>query len=227
MFFPLHDRNPIRHIRFPFVNYTLIAITLAVFAIQYFLPDAQFNQATIVFGLIPGVIDNTAAAPTAWLPTNATFITYAFLHADWMHVLSNMFFLWVFGDNIEDALGHVRYLIFYLVCGVLAAGAHMLFNTGSLAPLVGASGAVAGVMGAYVVLFPHAKLFVLAKIFIPIPLPVPAFWMLGFWILTQIFYVVVGSEDLVAWWAHLGGFIAGVLLVLVLKRPQIQLWGGR
>lgn len=227
MFFPLHDRNPIKHIRFAYVNYTLIAVTILVFAIQSILPESQFNQATVVFGLIPGVIDESVAAPTAWLPANATFITYAFLHADWLHVLSNMLFLWIFGDNIEDALGHVRYLAFYLICAVLAGGAHMLFNTGSLAPLVGASGAVAGVMGAYVLLFPHAKLFVLAKIIIPIPLPVPAFWMLGFWILTQIFYVVVGSEDMVAWWAHLGGFVAGAALVLAFKRREVALWGGR
>lgn len=227
MFFPLHDRNPIKHIRFPYVNYTLIAITCIVFVIQWALPAAEFDAAAIGFGIIPAVVNNIVADPFPWLPAQATFVTYAFLHADWMHLLSNMLFLWIFGDNIEDALGHFRYLAFYFVCAALAAGTHILFNGASAAPLIGASGAVAGVMGAYVLLFPHARLFVLAKIIIPIPLPIPAFWMLGFWVLTQLFYVFIGSSEPVAWWAHLGGFAAGAGLVLALKRTIVPLWGGR
>jgi membrane associated rhomboid family serine protease len=138
-----------------------------------------------------------------------------------------MLFLWIFGDNIEDAMGHGRYLVFYFACAVLAGLAHLFFNVDSNGPLIGASGAVAGVMGAYVLLYPHARLFVLAKIFIPIPLPVPAFWMLGFWLLTQLFYAFMGSTEPVAWWAHIGGLVAGVVLAFIFKRQVVPILGGR
>ncbi|SMQ86290.1 Membrane associated serine protease, rhomboid family [Devosia lucknowensis] len=227
MFLPLHDSNPRRHIPFPFVNYGLIAVTIAVFAVQAMLPPAAFDQAAINFGMIPIVVRDLYPQPVPWLPDWANLVTYAFLHADWLHLLTNMLFLWVFGDNIEDALGHAKYLVFYLACAVLAALAHLGFNLEGNGPLLGASGAVAGVMGAYIVLFPHARVFVLARIVIPIPLPVPAFWMLGFWIATQLFYVVIGSDEPVAWWAHLGGFAAGVVLAPLMKRRAVPLWGGR
>lgn len=227
MFLPLHDKNPIKHIRFPYVNYTLIVLTCAVFLYQSILTEPQFVEVTISFGMIPAVVTNIFPTPLPWLPEELTLVTYAFLHADWLHLLSNMLFLWIFGDNIEDAFGHGRYFVFYLLCAALAAGAHLLMTEATNSPLVGASGAVAGVMGAYVLLYPHAKLFVLAKIVIPIPLPVPAFWMLGFWILTQITYLFVGSSEPIAWWAHLGGVAAGALLALVFKRREVKLLGGR
>jgi membrane associated rhomboid family serine protease len=117
--------------------------------------------------------------------------------------------------------------VFYVMCAVLAALVHLAFNFDANGPLIGASGAVAGVMGAYVLLYPHARVLVLARIIIPIPLPVPAFWMLGFWILTQIFYLIVDPNAAVAWWAHLGGFASGIILALVFKRKQVPLLGGR
>lgn len=227
MFLPLHDHNPRSHIGFPYVNYTLIAVTILVFCVQAVLPPSAFDQAAINFGMIPIVVRDLYPQPVAWLPDWANLVTYAFLHADWLHLLTNMLFLWVFGDNIEDALGHVKYLIFYLACAVLAALAHLLFNLDGNGPLVGASGAVAGVMGAYIVLFPHARVFVLARIVWLIPLPVPAFWMLGFWIATQLFYVLIGSDEPVAWWAHLGGFAAGLVLAPLMRRRGVPLWGGR
>lgn len=227
MFLPLHDRNPIGHIRFPYVNYTLIGITIVVFAIQSILPQSGFDALTVQFGTIPAVLNDTVAPPTTWLPKEATLFTYAFLHVDWMHLLSNMLFLWIFGDNIEDALGHVRYLIFYFLCSVFAAYAHIWMNGDSFGPLIGASGAVAGVMGAYVLLFPHARLFVLWMVAIPIPLPIPAFWMLGFWIASQLFYAFVSADDPIAWWAHLGGFAAGVVLAAIMKRRGVKFFGGR
>ncbi|RYE36106.1 MAG: rhomboid family intramembrane serine protease [Hyphomicrobiales bacterium] len=227
MFLPLHDVNPHRHIRFPYVTYGLIALNIVVFIVQATLPPTAFEEATIYFGMIPIVVRDVYPAPLPWLPDWATLVTYAFLHADWLHVLSNMLFLWVFGDNIEDAMGHLRFLVFYLACAVIAALAHLLFNLNANGPLIGASGAVAGVMGAYILLFPHARVFVLARIVIPIPLPVPAFWMLGFWVLTQLFYVVIGSQESVAWWAHIGGFVAGVGLAAVMRRRDVTLWGGR
>jgi membrane associated rhomboid family serine protease len=227
MFLPLHDANPIRHVSFPYVNYSLIGLTVVVFLIQSVLPPSGFDQATINFGMIPIVVRDLYPQPVPWLPDWATLLTYAFLHADWMHLLSNMLFLWVFGDNIEDALGHVKYLVFYLACAAAAAGLHLLFNLTGNGPLIGASGAVAGVMGAYVLLFPHARVFVLAKIVWFIPLPVPAFWMLGFWIATQFFYALVGSTEPVAWWAHIGGFLAGMVLAVPLRRRGVVLMGGR
>ncbi|MCR6637040.1 rhomboid family intramembrane serine protease [Devosia sp.] len=198
-----------------------------VFLVQATLPPAAFDEATIYFGMIPIVVRDIYPAPLPWLPDWATLVTYAFLHADWLHLLSNMLFLWVFGDNIEDAMGHLRFLVFYLACAVLAALAHLAFNLDGNGPLIGASGAVAGVMGAYILLFPHARVFVLARIVIPIPLPVPAFWMLGFWVLTQLFYLVIGSQESVAWWAHIGGFVAGVILAALMRRRDVMLWGGR
>ncbi|KFL29287.1 hypothetical protein JP75_22205 [Devosia riboflavina] len=227
MFLPLHDVNPHRHVRFPYVTYGLIALNILVFIIQATLPPAAFDEATIYFGMIPIVVRDVYPAPLPWLPDWATLVTYAFLHADWLHLLSNMLFLWVFGDNIEDAMGHLRFLVFYLLCAVLAALAHLAFNLDGNGPLIGASGAVAGVMGAYILLFPHARVFVLARIVIPIPLPVPAFWMLGFWVATQLFYVVIGSQESVAWWAHIGGFVAGVVLAALMRRRGVMLLGGR
>ncbi len=227
MFFPLHDKNPKRHIKFAYVNYSLIAITIIAFIIQSILPTATENSVIIGFGMIPVVINDIVQQPIAWLPEEMTFVTYAFLHADWLHLGSNILFLWIFGDNIEDALGHGRYLVFYLLCAIIAGLAHYYMNLDSNGPLIGASGAVAGVMGAYVLLFPYARLFVIANIIIPIPLAIPAFWMLGIWILTQFFFVFINSDEPIAWWAHIGGFASGIILAIVLKRKDFPLLGGR
>ncbi len=227
MFLPLHDRNAIRHIRFSFVTYALMALTILCFLWQSTLPPRAFEDVAIYFGMIPIVVRDIYPQPLPWLPDWATLLTYGFLHGDWLHLLTNMLFLWVFGDNIEDALGHGRFLVFYLACAVLGALAHLAFNLNGNGPLIGASGAVAGVMGAYILLYPHARVFVLARIVIPIPLPVPAFWMLGFWVATQLFYVLVGSDEPVAWWAHIGGFAAGMVLAATMRRRGVLLWGGR
>lgn len=227
MFFPLRDINPVKHIRFAYVNYGLIGFTVLIFLYQSILPQRDFDFFAVSYGMIPLVVRDVLPDPVPWLPDQLNFITYAFLHADWMHLLSNMLFLWIFGDNIEDAFGHLRYAVFYIACAALAGGAHFLMNYGDNGPLIGASGAVAGVMGAYVLLYPHARLFVLAKIVIPIPLPIPAFWMLGFWIATQLFYAFGGSNEPVAWWAHLGGFAAGVALTFLFKPRHVPILGGR
>lgn len=204
-----------------------MGLTILVFLFQSLQPPSAFNDTAAAFGMIPIVVRDVYPAPLPWLPDWATLVTYAFLHADWLHLLNNMLFLWVFGDNIEDALGHVRFLVFYLACAVLAALAHLLFNWSGNGPLIGASGAVAGVMGAYILLYPHAQVFVLARIVWLIPLPVPAFWMLGFWVATQLFYGVIGSDEPVAWWAHIGGFLAGIILAPLMRRQGVALFGGR
>ena len=225
MFLPLHDRNPIRHIKFPYATYGLIAINLLVFLVQSVLTERAFNASAASLGVIP--IELLGTVRGDGIPEWWTLVTYAFLHGSWLHVLSNMLFLWIFGDNIEDALGHVKFVIFYLACGIGAGLAHAVFNAGSFGPLVGASGAVAGLMGAYIVLFPHARVYVLFRIVIPIPLPIPAMWMLGVWFVVQLFNLAFTEDSFVAWWAHIGGMAIGAALVVPLRRKGIELFGGR
>lgn len=227
MFVPLHDRNPIRHVDFPYFTYGLIGLNIGIFLLQAVQSQSGFDAMVINFGMIPIVIRDLYPDPAAFMPDKFSLLTYAFLHADWLHLLTNMLFLWIFGDNIEDALGHARFLIFYMLCAVLAALVHLAFNFDGNSPLIGASGAVAGVMGAYILLYPHARVYVLFRLVIPIPLPIPALWMLGVWLATQVFYVLIGSDEPVAWWAHLGGMAAGVLLAIPLRRAGVPLFGGR
>jgi membrane associated rhomboid family serine protease len=229
MFLPLHDTNPVRHIRFPYVTYGLIAINLLVFVVQLAHGSGRsFDEFAITFAAVPVYFGNPLAPDRlAGLPDALTLFTYAFLHADWLHVLTNMLFLWVFGDNIEDALGHVKFTLFYLACAALSALVFFAFAGENGGWLIGASGAVAGVMGAYIVLYPHARVFVLFQIVIPIPLPVPALWMLGFWAAMQVFYLVVGDTSPVAWSAHLGGLAIGAILCIPLRRRGVVLFGGR
>lgn len=229
MFLPLHDSNPVRHIRFPYVTYGLIAINIIVFIVQLAHGSGRsFDEFAITFAAVPVYFLNPLAPDRLpGLPDELTLFTYAFLHADWLHVLTNMLFLWVFGDNIEDALGHVKFTLFYLACAALSALVFFAFAGAQGGWLIGASGAVAGVMGAYIVLYPHARVFVLFQIVNPIPLPVPALWMLGVWAAMQVFYLVVGDSSPVAWSAHLGGLVIGALLCIPLKRRSVVLFGGR
>ncbi len=227
MFLPLHDQNPIRHVKFPYVVYGLLAVNTLIFLYQATLAPDAFDWFAVEYGMIPIVVRDVVAQPVSWLPDWANLLTYSFLHGDWLHLLTNMLFLWIFGDNIEDAFGHIKFLAFYFACAVLAALAHLALNFDGNGPLIGASGAVAGVMGAYILLYPHARVFILFRIVVPIPLPIPALWMLGVWIVTQVFYLLIGSEEPVAWWAHLGGVAAGALLAIPLKRKEVALFGGR
>ena len=234
MFIPLHDTNPLKRIHFQYVTVALIALNVAIYAMfesGWFIPLDEENAAA--FAVIPaklmsgGTDPGTMFASGAFMPERFTLISYMFLHGGWIHLLGNMLFLWVFGDNIEDAMGHVKYLAFYLVCAILAAFTYFAFAGPQGGWLIGASGAVAGVMGAYIVLYPHARVYVLFRIVIPIPLPIPALWILGVWVATQVFYLVIGDQSPVAWWAHLGGVVAGALLCIPLRRREVALFGGR
>ena len=160
MFLPLYDSNKIAHIERPFVNYALIGFNIVVFLLQWLGGQDGLFMGQITYGMIPAVVSGAVEGPAPWLPDHATILTYMFLHADWLHLLSNRLFLWVFGDNVEDAMGHVKYLVFYLACGVLSGLAHLLLFPGAMGPLVGASGAVAGIIGAYLVLYPKVRVFV-------------------------------------------------------------------
>jgi membrane associated rhomboid family serine protease len=222
LFIPLYDQNPMRHIARPYVNYSIIALNVLAFLISGGFDSYAVQNTAYGYGLIPSLISNTGPDQVQSVPEFATFITHAFLHADWLHLGGNMLFLWVFGDNIEDAMGHARYLAFYLACDVLAGLTYCLMAPTSSAPLIGASGAVAGIVGAYLVLHPRVKVFVL--FLNRIPLRLSAMWVLGAWALFQVFNVVVATEgDPVAWWAHIGGLIAGAILVVPLRRAGVPL----
>ena len=228
MFVPIYDDNPLRRISAPYVNWLLILTNCIVFALESAgLPDAV----TASFAVIPnelwqvGVLGGPAYGPNDGWPVaeRYTLLSYMFLHGDFLHLLGNMLFLFVFGDNVEDALGHVRYTVFYLLCGIVGGLAHAMVLRGSGAPLIGASAAVAGVITAYLMLYPRVLVWILVLRFIPVR--ISAAFALGAWILTQIAMAAMpllfpGTQiGPVAWWAHIGGIVAGAVLVLVLRRP--------
>jgi membrane associated rhomboid family serine protease len=156
------------------------------------------------------------------VPEAATYITYSFIHTGFWHLAGNMIFLWVFGDNVEDAMGHLRFLVFYLACAAAGALCHGLLSTASEAPLVGASGAISGVVAAYLMLHPRVRVWVL--VFFRVPLPLPAFIPLLFWVGQQFFMLLADANGNVSWGAHVGGIIAGALLVFILRRPGVPLF---
>lgn len=228
MFIPLKDNNPLVLIPFPYVNVSLIIINVAIFVVlQSGLVFAPTNLTALSYGAIPAVIFDTVelSPELVVIPELLTLATYSFLHGGWIHLISNMLFLWVLGDNIEDAMGHLRYLGFYILCAAAAALAHSLAMPDSKAPLIGASGAVAGTMGAYILLFPRVRIWIL--LLARIPLPIPAVFALGAWIALQFFNVFFGFEEAVAWWAHIGGFAAGLVLILFLRHKSFPLFGAR
>jgi membrane associated rhomboid family serine protease len=227
VFIPLSDDNPLRSIRFQWVTVGLIATNVLVFIWQ----NAAVGQSVAAsFALIPSellqvkIFGGPARGPMDALavPEAYTLITYMFLHGDIIHLASNMLFLWVFGDNVEDALGHVRFVVFYLICGLAAGLMHAWMLPTSKLPLIGASGAVAGVIGAYLMLHPRVMVWVLAFRFIP--LKIAAAWVLGVWIATQVAMVLIKQSDQVAWWAHIGGVVTGAILILFMRRPGVPLF---
>jgi membrane associated rhomboid family serine protease len=227
VFIPLSDDNPLRSIRFQWVTVGLIAANVAAFAWQ----NLGFGQsAAASFAIIPSelmqvrIFGGPAHGPydTLAVPEGYTLITYMFLHGDILHLLSNMLFLWVFGDNVEDAMGHLKFVVFYLVCGVAGGLAHAFALPASKLPLIGASGAVAGVITAYLILHPRVMVWVLAFRFIP--LRISAAWVLGVWVATQLFMVILNQPNQVAWWAHIGGMVAGAILILFMRRPGVALF---
>ncbi|AZN96435.1 rhomboid family intramembrane serine protease [Mesorhizobium sp. M9A.F.Ca.ET.002.03.1.2] len=226
MFIPLYDTNRLRHIKQQYVTIGLIAFnTLIYFATA--LGGEQFSNAAVLgLGFIPSVVhDSVELAPQfVVIPESLSYITYSFLHADIFHLGGNMLFLWVFGDNVEDALGHIRFFVFYLLCAIAGAFFQGLVAWDSQVPLIGASGAIAGVVAAYLILYPRVKVWVLA--FARIPLRIPAYIPLILWILFQIVMFAAGGEDQVSWACHVGGIIAGAVLVLILRNRGVPLLAG-
>ncbi|MBK9168040.1 MAG: rhomboid family intramembrane serine protease [Bryobacterales bacterium] len=211
--FPLRDTLP-SHGK-PAVTALLIAANVLVFLYQLSLESYALNHFIGEYGLVPARFD----------PLN--LVTSQFLHGGWWHLIGNMWFLWIYGDNVEDILGHGKYFLFYLLCGIAAALSQYLASPDSRVPMVGASGAIAGVMGAYLVKFPHARIVTLVFVFFFVTtVQVPASLILGYWFLIQVFSGVGSmgysnmSQGGVAWFAHVGGFVAGVVLILTMRTRQ-------
>ena len=211
---PLDDQNPRIRLPHPWVNWTIIGFCIAIFAIQYIGTPTLTYILITTFGVTPNWLVNAPfdSLNGSGVPTILSMITYTLLHGGFMHLFANMLVLWVYGDNVEDAMGHTRYLLFYIVCGVLAALSQVVIDPSSNSPIIGASGAIAGVMGAYFVLYPRARLLVPIIIF---PVYLPAYLVLSLWMLFQIIAAFHSDSAVagVAWWAHIGGFVAGALLV--------------
>jgi len=222
---PLHDDNTTR--RFPAITVTLIAVNVAVFAVQLTLPrwGITENGWYYLLGVRPfELTHHVDLPPFAWFPTWATLFTSMFVHGGWLHLIFNMWYLWLFGNNVEDAMTRPRYLLFYLVCGLLATATQVLVAAGSDVPLIGASGAIAGVLGGYLVLFPRSRVLTVVPLIVVWPVfEVPAWIWLLVWFAIQ---AVSGwrswgtGEAGVAFFAHVGGFVAGMLLVTVFARRR-------
>jgi membrane associated rhomboid family serine protease len=224
-FLPLRDDNPSNIV--PLVNYALIAASVVAFIWQQSLPAAAAQRAVYSFGAIPAVLFGSAqlGEDLAAVPAYVTLVTSAFLHGGWMHLGGNMLYLWIFGNNVEDAMGHARYLLFYLACAVVAGLAHAFSLPDVTDPVIGASGAVSGVLGAYLLLHPRAHIMVLAA---PLILRLPAWLVLLGWFAMQgISAFTAGPDDTVAWWAHIGGFVGGMALLFAFRRPGVLLFDRR
>jgi membrane associated rhomboid family serine protease len=227
LFIPLRDDNSLKSIPFQYVTVGLIAVNILVFLLEV---SGLSHAAVASFAVTPReLLGGTALlAPSSYseggyaIGEEATLFTYMFFHADVFHLVGNMLFLWVFGDNVEDAMGHLRFLVFYLACGVFAGLFHAFMLPDSDLPLIGASGAVAGVIAAYLMLHPKVGVWVLA--FKVIPLRITAGLALGVWIALQIVMVAMPDMGPVAWWAHIGGLIAGGVLILFMRRPGVPLF---
>ncbi|MCB1195906.1 rhomboid family intramembrane serine protease [bacterium] len=229
---PIRDNNPSSKI--PYVTYSIIGINIFIFILElimrkHFVAGDQLGNFFLQFGIVPTRYSNREIAQHyIFIEQLIPFFTSMFLHGGWIHIIGNMWTLYIFGDNVEDFLGHGKYLVFYIVCGVLSGLFHLLTNLNSHIPTIGASGAIAGIMGAYIILYPHARVLVILPIFLFVEVfEVSAYFFLGFWFIIQFFNGTfsLGTASLyggVAWWAHIGGFIAGLLIILSTKRYHLS-----
>ena len=226
---PLHDDNP-THIK-PVVTVGLIGLCAVVFFWQISLPRGAAEQAIYAYGLIPAVLFGHAELPAelAAIPAELSLVTSMFLHGGLMHLLGNMLYLWIFGNNVEDSMGHVRFVGFYLLCGLAAALAQAYQDPNSTVPMIGASGAIGGVLGGYLMLFPRAHVVVLLPLgFFFYTMRVPALVVLGLWFVLQFVQsaMAYGEVGGVAYWAHIGGFLAGAILIVPFRDKGFPLFGG-
>jgi membrane associated rhomboid family serine protease len=226
MVFPLRDDNQASIT--PVVTWLLIALNVMVFFYQFSLGPRGARLFAFQFGAIPAVItgDQTLPRNIAAIPPFLSIFTGMFLHGGWMHLIGNMWFLWIFGNNIEEAMGGLRYFLFYIICGFLASITQILFDLGSTIPFIGASGAIAGVLGAYLMLYPRARVLTMVFLLFFIRLLwIPAGFILGFWFIIQLWSGSLAGNQAgggVAFWAHVGGFLSGILLVGIFKKREIR-----
>ncbi len=217
-------RDSIRSKRFPYVNISLIIINVLVFFKEIILPAQYLNSFFYTYGIIPAQVTEQLFYGTSLITIGTPFITAMFIHGNWLHLLGNMLYLWIFGDNIEDRLGHLPYLLFYLMVGIIGSIAHILSVPGSGVPIIGASGAIAGVLGAYILAYPRSRILTLVPVFFFITFfQVPAIIFLPIWFIIQFVNALSTAGmavEAVAWWAHIGGFIGGVILYLLFPRQR-------
>ena len=218
---PIRDRNPSG--TFPYVTIGIIVINVLIFLYELSL-GSGLAEFIMKFGVVPLKVSYySQASDLTFINTFFPFISSMFLHGGFIHLIGNMWFLWIFGDNIEDKLGHFRFIAFYLLCGIIASSVHVFFNSQSNVPCVGASGAIAGVLGAYMVTFPRARVVTIVPLFVFIQvMELPAIVVLGFWFVIQFFngaatITASTSGAGVAWWAHIGGFAAGVIILYIMR----------
>jgi len=224
--FPLRDDNPTTIT--PIVTWTLIAINVLVFFYELSLGQRMSQVFVYQYGAIPAVIfgDKHLPANIAVIPPAMSIFTSIFLHGGWAHLIGNMWYLWIFGNNIEEAMGRLRFVFFYLICGILASFCHILFNANSPIPTIGASGAISGVLGGYLMLYPRARVLTLIYLYFFVRLiQIPAGYLLGFWFIFQVLSGSMAGRQMgggIAFWAHAGGFVFGILLVGLFKRREVR-----
>lgn len=225
--FPLSDENPSKSV--PYVNYTIIAINIIIFLFEITLNHNQLTKLIYEYGIIPARVfyPSFSAKYQFTVSPLFTYLSSMFLHGGWLHIIFNMWALFIFGDNVEDKLGHFKYLLFYIGSGLIAGFVHSVFNYTSVVPSIGASGAIAGVMGAYAILFPFARIKTLFIFFIfPIIVYIPAFFYILFWFFLQLSsgtLALTGAEGSpIAWWAHIGGFLGGIFLLTTVFRKGLR-----
>ena len=219
MVMPLYDDNPFKQSHTPVVSWSLICITIVAFVFEFSAHDDPLVIAN-QFGVVPAAVTGAYSFPGAISPL-LTLVSYQFLHADIVHLIGNLIFVWVFGDNVEQALGRVRFLAFYLLVGAAGALAFVFSDPGSRVPLIGASGSVSGIVIAYLMLRPCAKLTALV---LGIPLRISAYWIIGVFIAIQFINLGAATKSDVAWWCHVGGMLAGAVLFPLMKQPGVKLF---
>jgi len=219
---PLKDDNPTRIV--PFITVSLIALNVAVFFWTLFLPPVAQKEAILRLAIVPYRITHLDAGnPASLLAGARSFVAAMFLHGDILHIAGNMLYLWIFGNNIEEAMGHGRFLLFYFLCGLVASFTQIAASPSSRLPMIGASGAIAGVLAAYLVLFPTARVFTLIFLLVFVRVvPIPAVIVLGVWFLLQLLSAGSLAEGGVAFFAHIGGFVAGLALVVPFRRRRTR-----
>ncbi len=224
---PIKDINPTE--RFAVVTAFIIVVNIAVFIFELLLGSGSREAFVAIFALVPKrLFSHTAATASDVLPVVVTLFTSMFVHGGFLHIAGNMLYLWIFGNNVEDSMSRIRFIVFYFLCGAVAAYSHALANASSLTPMIGASGAISGVLGAYLMLYPQARVVTLVAFgFYVRTVQLPAMFVLVFWFALQFLNVLIsaGTGGGVAWHAHIGGFAAGMVLIGFFKRKRVPFWG--